>query len=97
MSKKSMKVFLVKSVEYGSVSVFDGNPEDSEYMKANYVLLGSGVAEFDMVPDSAQVAAHVEALEKSKAELQSKYLQDRKLIEEKINSLRALTHMDAQP
>lgn len=92
-NKKTMKVYLYRRTEGDSVTCSEYEFDQSRPDKS-YILIGSGECTFDLLPEDEQVKAVVASLELAKESIRAELQSEINRIDQKIQSLLAITHQD---
>ena len=84
---KEMKIVLVKSIEHDYTSIWEHGE-----MPEGYIIVSNPInVEFEMLPESDLVNAEVESLKEAKRDVFAKAQIRANAIEDKIQSLLAIT------
>ena len=93
MKTKQMEVFLINNIRHGFETVSLTDMEGCE----DYVLLGSGMATINMLPNGEVTQAQIDALNASKQSIQAKCQVEIESIDDRIQSLLAIGHDGEDP
>lgn len=86
MKTKQIEVFLLNNIKHGFETVSFSDLKDCD----DYVLLGSGMATFNMLPAVDVNQSHIALLKKNRQEIQAKCQVEIESINDRIQSLLAI-------
>ena len=87
MATRKEKVHLFRNINYGGETLWF-KPEFTE----DYILIGIGECEFELLPDDEQVKAAVESLEAAKQKERAESQVRMNNLDARIQSLLAISH-----
>lgn len=88
---KQIKIWMIKSIEYGTELIIDYDPS----RMSDYIVLGEGFAEITPT-DTDPHLTEAEALERKKSDMMADHELAIEKIDERIQSLLAISHSGSE-